>query len=155
MDWSLFEIRLSPPQSFTRYRQIELDLQRMQVYQGVAENRRLAERFKFTRYLGLSEDELIENEKLWSEENADKLKKKTGASPAESASGDGLGAVGIRPGDEGMPSDLEMPPEEGEMPEGGAPNMPGGPQAGPAGEAAPGGAPGAAGGAMGAGGGPV
>ena len=136
MDWGLFELRFSPPQSFTRYRQIELDGQRMQVYQGVAENRRLSERFKFTRYLGLSEEELIENEKLWSEENAAKLKQKTGASPAETEGGDGLGAVGIRPGDEGLPPDMEMP--EGEEGDGTAgPNMPGGPSAAPPGEAAP------------------
>ena len=141
---SLFDLRFSPPQSFTRYRQIELDSQRMQVYAGVSENRRLSERFKFTRYLGLTEDEVIENEKLWSEENAAKLKQKTGASPAEADAGAGLGDVGLHAGGDEMP-DMEMPPEEGAEQAG----MPGGPQAGTPGEAAPGGAPPAGGGAMG------
>jgi hypothetical protein len=145
MEWSLFDLRFSPPQSFTRYRQIELDSQRMQVYAGVSENRRLSERFKFTRYLGLSEDELIENEKLWSEENAAKLKQKTGASPAESEVGAGLGDVGLHAGDGEMPPDMEMPPEEGAEQAG----MPGGPQAGTPGEPAAGGAAPAGGGAMG------
>jgi hypothetical protein len=110
----LFELRFNPPQSFTRYRQIELDTQRVAVYQGVAENKKLSERFKFKRFLGLSEDEIIENEEMWSEENADKLKKKTGASPAEIGQGDGLGAVGIHP--EGDMSAM------GEMPEANVPD---------------------------------
>ncbi len=139
MDWGLFELQFRPPQSFTRYRQIELDAQRVQVYQGVSENRRLAERFKLTRFLGLTEDELIENEKMWAEENSDKLKRKTGATPAEEGGVDGLSSVGLRPmGDEGMPPDMGMPPE-GEMPpEGGI--GPGGP-AGAPGPASPGTAP--------------
>jgi Bacteriophage T4-like portal protein (Gp20) len=128
---SLFELQFNPPQSFTRYRQIELDTQRVAVYQGVAENKKLAERFKLKRFLGLSEDEIIENEEMWAEENADKLKKKTGASPAEGGAGEGLSAVGIHPeGDMGMGA--EMP--EGDMPDGtdpeggagGAPVAPGG-----------------------------
>lgn len=142
MDWGLFELQFRPPQSFTKYRQIELDSQRVQVYQGVSENRRLAERFKLTRFLGLTEDELIENEKLWSEENADKLKRKTGSTSAEGG-GDGLSAVGVRPmGDDGMPPDMEMPPEEGDMPPEGGPGGPGGPAPAPGGPA-PGGAGGA------------
>jgi Bacteriophage T4-like portal protein (Gp20) len=130
IEWSLFELRFAPPQSFTRYRQIELDSQRVQVYSGVSENRRLSERFKFKKYLGLSEDEMIENEKLWSEENAAKLKQKVGQSPAESEGGEGLGAVGIHPGDE-LPPEM---PAEGEAGMGG---MPGGEGAGAPGGGAP------------------
>jgi len=144
IEWSLFELRFSPPQSFTRYRQIELDTQRVGVYSSVSENRRLSERFKFKKYLGLSEDEMIENEKLWSEENAAKLKQKVGASPAESEGGEGLGAVGIHPGDEMPP---EMPPEG----EAGMEGMPGGEGAGMPGAAAPpapGGSPAAGGAGM-------
>ncbi|PWT79920.1 MAG: hypothetical protein C5B44_06185 [Acidobacteria bacterium] len=145
IEWSLFELRFAPPQSFTRYRQIELDSQRVQVYSGVSENRRLSERFKFKKYLGLTEDEMMENEKLWSEENAAKLKQKVGSSPAESEGGEGLGAVGIHPGDELPP---EMPPEgdmagSAEAAGGGAPGMPG-----PAAPPAPAGAPAAGGAGM-------
>ena len=125
MDWGLFELQFRPPQSFTKYRQIELDAQSVQVYQGVAENKRLSERFKLKRFLGLSEDEMIENEKLWSEENAEKLKRKTGGSPADQPV-DGLSAVGVRPMGDEMPPD--MPPEEGgeEMPPGPEGAAPGG-----------------------------
>jgi hypothetical protein len=112
MEWSLFDLQFSPPQSFTRYRQIELDAQRVQVYQGVSENKRLAERFKLERFLGLTEDEILRNEELWAEENASKLKAKTGSSPAEGGAGEGLSAVGMRPmGDEAPPE--SMPDETG------------------------------------------
>lgn len=144
---SLFELHFNPPQSFTRYRQIELDAQRVQVYQGLAENKKLSERFKLKRYLGLNDDEIIENETMWSEENADKIKAKTGTSPAEGGSQDGLGAVGLHPGD-----GMDLPPEdmpEGDLqpPDGSAP--PGGPMGGMGGGAPPagGGIPSAGGGA--------
>jgi intein/homing endonuclease len=124
MDWSLFELRFTPPQSFTRYRQIELDSQRVQVYQGVSENKHLAERYKLKRFLGLTDDEMLENEKLWAEENSDKLKKKTGSTPAESGmAADGLSSVGVRPMGDDMSGEMppEMPPEGGEMGPDGAP----------------------------------
>jgi hypothetical protein len=132
----LFELHFNEPQSFTRYRQIEIDSQRIQVYQGVAENKKISERYKLKRYLGWSEDDIIENEEMWAEENADKMKKKTGSSPAEIGSGDGLSSVGIHPGD-----DMGAMPPEGEMPEGTEPPPTDGtaPAPAPAG-AAPGGA---------------
>lgn len=130
---SLFELRFSPPQSFTRYRQIELDSQRVQVYQGVAENKFLSQRFKLERYLGLTEEEIIENERLWSEENAEKLKKKTGSTPAENDMSAGLGSVGVRSGDEGLPPDLDMPPEDQNMDQTGTDQAPGGPGPAPPG----------------------
>jgi intein/homing endonuclease len=134
---SLFELRFNPPQSFTRYRQIELDSQRVGVYQGVAENKKLSERFKLQRYLGLSEDELIENEELWAEENADRLRRKTGASPAESDAGAGLSAVGLHPeGDLGGLDDMPAADEGMEGPET-APGGPGAGAGGPMGAPAP------------------
>lgn len=97
IDESLFELQFHAPQNFTKYRQIELDLQQTQVYSQVRDIKILAERFKLTRFLGLREDELLENEKLWAEENANKLKKTTGATPAESEPEGDLGSVGVRP----------------------------------------------------------
>lgn len=134
MDWSLFELQFRPPQSFTKYRQIELDAQRVQVYQGVSDNKKLSERFKLLRFLGLTEDEMVENERMWSEENADKIKKKTGNSGGNQQQMDGLSSVGIRPMDDGMSGmnvDMNGLPEEpmpdmgGQPP--GSPPGPGGP----------------------------
>lgn len=144
---SLFELQFNPPQNFAKYRQIELDSQQVGVYQQVSENKKLSERFKLKRFLNLTEDELIENEKLWAEENAAKLKRTTGSTPAETNAGEtDLSAVGIRPGDD---FGMDMPPmdAEGDLggdmgdmppPEGGA--MPGAPMGGapaPGGAAAP------------------
>jgi hypothetical protein len=122
---SLFELKFNPPQNFTKYRQIELDTQQMGVYSQVAENKKLSERFKFKRFLNLSEDEILENEKLWKEENAAKLKKAVGSSVAENEPEGDLSSVGIRMPDDGGMDDLggeEMPPEDGaggEAPPGG------------------------------------
>lgn len=99
----LFELMFNPPQNFTKYRQIELDSQQMGVYTQVADNKRLSERFKLKRFLNLTEEEILENERLWAEENPGKVKAATGSTEMNGggASGaDGLGSVGIRSGDE-------------------------------------------------------
>lgn len=94
----LFELQFNEPQNFTKYRQIELDQAQVGVYQMVADNRKLSERFKLKRFMNLSDEDILENERLWSEENAAKLKKATGSSPAETdTSGGDLSSVGIRP----------------------------------------------------------
>lgn len=136
----LFEITFNEPQSFTKYRQLELDAQRISNYSSVAENRKISERIKFKRYLGWSDDEIIENEKMWSEENAEKLKRKTGSSPAEANMGDGLSSVGLHPeggmDDMGLGDMGEEPTDEGLGAPGGAP-----PPGGPGGAAPPPGGP--------------
>jgi hypothetical protein len=131
LEWSLFRLQFTEPQSFTKYRQMELDSQRVQIYSSVAENKILAQRTKLKRYLGFTDDEVIENEKAWAEENAAKLKKKTGATPAETEAQAGLGDIGLHGGDMEAPPE-ELPPED-EMAAGGpgAPGaMPGGAGAG-------------------------
>ena len=81
-----------------------------------------SKRFLMKRYLGMSEQEMSENENMWLEERGD----------AENAPTDDLGlrSVGVTPG--GLDSDLGAiaPPEGGEEGVGGAPGS------------APGGAPG-------------
>lgn len=156
---SLFELQFNEPQNFTKYRQVELDQAQVGVYQMVADNRRLSERFKLKRFLNLSEDELLENERLWSEENAAKLKRSTGSTPAEDGMGAGsagLPDIGIRPPGDDMMGDLS-PPDDGmggesmDGMDGGGP-PPGGPGPGPGpspGGAPPSGPPGGGGGPLG------
>ncbi len=120
IDNSIFELQFNPPQNFGKYRQIELDSQQMGVYAQVADNKKLAERFKLKRYLNLTEEELLENERLWAEENAAKIKKATGATPAETNAEGDLSSVGLRAGDMNMnfgggPEDMGMEGEEGDM----------------------------------------
>lgn len=135
IDPNLFEVTFCPPQNFTKYREIEIKLQQVQLYSQIAGNKRLSERFKLMHFLGLTEDQLIENETLWREENAEKLRKVTGSTPAEADSDNGdLTSIGIRPqmdiditnmgGPDLPPEGEEMPSEEGGMgvaPSGAAP----------------------------------
>lgn len=155
IDSEIFDLRFNPPQSFSKYRQAEVDMAQVGVYSQIADNKKLSERFKLMRFLGLTEEEIQENERMWKEENASKLKKATGNGPEDESQAD-LGAVGIRPsGDFGdMGGDLgddlggEGGPEGGAAP-GGDPaaggDMGGGGMAG----GPPGGAPPAAGGPLG------
>jgi hypothetical protein len=140
---SLFELRFLPPQNFTKYRQIEIDQAQVGVFQMVSEVKWMAKRMAAKRYLDWSDDEILENERLWQEENPTKLKSATGSTPAESGMGGAdLSAVGIRPPGDDMMGD--MPTGEGEMPpEGGPTGAPGGPSGG----APPGGGGGSSGGA--------
>lgn len=99
IDNDMFELKFHPPQNFAKYRQIELDLQQTQVYSQVAQNTKLSERFKLKRFLNLTEEEVLENERLWAEENPGKIKRKTGTSPAENPDDTGLSAIGLRGGE--------------------------------------------------------
>jgi hypothetical protein len=106
---SLFEMTFNPPQNFTKYRQIELDQAQMNVYAQIADNKKLAERFKFKRFLNLTEDEILENERLWAEENPGKMKSAVGSTAADGASPDGLSSVGVSSG----AGDFDLGGEEG------------------------------------------
>lgn len=101
IDSSIFELRFNPPQNFTKYRQIEIDAQQMQVYQAIQDNKKLSERFKLKRFLNLSEAEILESEELWKEENPDYIEKQTGQNPIDSAPQADLSDAGIRGVDDG------------------------------------------------------
>lgn len=146
---SSFELAFNPPQSFSEYRKMGIDQERINVFGGIMNTdaaKYLSKRFALERYLGWTQEDILENERMWKEENAKKVQDKTGVAPM-SQDQVGLGAVGVRPemempGMEGAPEMPEAPPE-GEAPAGEAPGAPppapapGGPEAAPA----PGGAP--------------
>ena len=124
IDNQLFDLIFNEPQNFASYRQAEVDSARINTFTQLEQFPYLSKRFLMTRYLGLTEAEMSDNERMWSEEQGD-----VDNAPAEEA---GLRSVGVSPG--GMQSDLdnlETPPDPGA--EGGDP------EAAPAGEA-PGGA---------------
>lgn len=89
---SLFELAFVEPQSFSQYRTIEIDQQRANLYGSLEGASYLSKRFILQRYLGMTEEEILENETLWDEEN-----NKQG-SPTSSATDD-LSAMGIRSSD--------------------------------------------------------
>lgn len=98
IDSGLFELRFSEPQSFSRYRQIEIDSARINIFQPLADVPYLSKRFLLQRYLDLSEDEILENEKLWKEENKDKVASGKAGSDSSGGMGPvGLDSVGVRP----------------------------------------------------------
>jgi hypothetical protein len=69
IDSNLFEVKFQPPQNFASYRQAELDNQRINTYGTISQQTYISKRFALKRYLGLSEEEVAENERLWAEEN--------------------------------------------------------------------------------------
>lgn len=73
IDSGMFDIRLTEPQSFSQYRQIDIDSARAGLFSQIGESSYISKRFALKKYLGLSEAEILENEKMWMEENKDKV----------------------------------------------------------------------------------
>lgn len=63
-----FDIEFLEPQSFGDYRQIEKDTAQLSVFSSVAGTSYLSKRFMMERFMGLTQDEIKRNEKLWKEE---------------------------------------------------------------------------------------
>jgi hypothetical protein len=97
IDSSLFELKFNPPQNFAAYRQAELDTTRVTVFAQLQEIPHMSKRFAMKRYLGLTQEEITENEALWREENGNKLQ------PATDAASE-MRSAGITPG--GMAADM-------------------------------------------------
>lgn len=136
IDSSLFDIKFNAPQNFASYRQSELDTARVSVFQSMEAFPYISKRFAMTRFLGLSEEEIEENQRMWFEERE---------APEDSeTSGSDLRSIGISQGD--LETDSETAedmtePEEGGMPPEMGPAV-GGPESMPAGGAgSPAGAP--------------
>jgi hypothetical protein len=69
IDSGLFTLEFNPPQNFAAYRQSELDNARVSVFQTMEQIPYISKRFAMERFLGLSEEEITKNEKLWREEH--------------------------------------------------------------------------------------
>jgi len=119
LDTSTFKLQFLPPQSFSEYRDIEINNARAAVFGQLAEVNYLSRRFVLKKYLGLTDEEIVENETMWTQENPDAGLPST-ATGGDSMSGD-LSSVGIeRPTDDDMgqiagieASAAEPAPEEG------------------------------------------
>ena len=132
IDASTFDLRFLPPQNFAAYRETELNASRASVFTQLAEVPFLSRRFVLSKYLGLEEDEIVENEEMWLEENPEQHEAAgVGAEDMMSAGTAGgigtneLGAVGVQPPTEGGE---EAPPPEGGEAGGEAPPPEGAPQ---------------------------
>lgn len=131
IDSGLFTLQFNEPQNFSKYRQAEVDQARIATFTALEQIPYMSKRFLMERYLGLSKEEMQQNEEQWAEEQKD-----TDLAPPPGAD---LRSVGVTPG--GLGSDMEaVAPMDGEGEEGAAPgaDMGGMPGAAPAGGAAAG-----------------
>jgi hypothetical protein len=97
VDSGLFELKFNAPQNFAAYRQSELDTARAATFAQLQEIPHMSKRFAMKRFLGMTQDEITENEKLWREEQGARL------APATDAAAE-MRSAGITPG--GMSADL-------------------------------------------------
>ena len=99
--------------NFASTRQSALDTERINTFNTIQQIPFVSNRFALKRFLGLSEEELAENERLWAEENG------KGQPTSTDAAGElrsaGLSAAGIE-GDLGSLDDMTAPDDmEGDM----------------------------------------
>jgi hypothetical protein len=107
IDSGLFKLSFNPPQNFAAYRQSELDTARVATFTSMEAFPYISKRFAMERFLGLSEEEITQNEKMWREEN--------GKEPLEEPKGSDLRSVGVSnadiESDEQTGDEMEAPPE--------------------------------------------
>lgn len=115
IDSSIFELRFVEPQSFSTYKEIEIHSARANVFGALEGVPYMSRRFILEKYLGWTQSEILENERMWEEEHEEGVEPEPDAMP-------GLGAVGVRgfdvPGGEPPmdmmgPEGTEAPPEAG------------------------------------------
>ena len=101
IDSNLFTLEFNPPQNFAAYRQTELDTARVSTFTSIEQYPYISKRFALERFLGLTEEEINKNEKMWREEN----NKEIDTDPE----GKDLRSIGISAGD------IETDTETGEQ----------------------------------------
>ena len=111
----MFDLKMQPPQNFASYRQSELDNARVPTYTQMSAIPYISNRFALKRFLGMTEEELAENERLWKEENDENLTPvptdAAGEMRTAGISGAGIGADMGGMEDEDL--EAEVPPEDG------------------------------------------
>ena len=108
IDNNLFELQFNPPMNFASSRQATIDAERINTFNTIQAVPFMSKRFAMRRFLGLTDEEVAENERLWGEENGEGHPSHTDA--AGELRSAGLSAAGIE-GDLGMAGDLQAPDE--------------------------------------------
>jgi hypothetical protein len=106
IDSTLFDIKFNPPLNFASSRQAALDTERINTFNTIQAVPYVSHRFALKRFLGLTDDEIAENERLWAEEQGDG--NPTGTDSAGELRSAGLSAGGLA-GDIESESDLTAP----------------------------------------------
>jgi hypothetical protein len=133
IDSALFDLKFNPPMNFASSRQAAMDTERINTFNTVQAIPYISKRFALKRYLGLTEEEIAENERLWAEEKAEAIPEHTDA--AGELRSAGLSMAGIQADTsnaeaEAAPADMVPGAEAGAPPppvSGGAPPMPASP----------------------------
>jgi hypothetical protein len=94
IDTAMFDLKFQPPQNFASYRQSEIDNARIPTFTQMSAIPYISNRFAMQRFLGMSEEELAENERLWREENEENLEPTPGDPSAEMRDA-GISSAGI------------------------------------------------------------
>jgi hypothetical protein len=132
LDPNIFELQFNPPMNFASSRQAAIDAERINTFNTIQAVPFMSKRFALKRFLGLTDEEVAENERFWAEENG------KGQPTSTDAAGElrsaGLSAAGME-GDADAAGDLSAPEDMGA--EGEAAPQPGAAAAPPAAGAAP------------------
>ena len=131
IDESLFELKFNPPLNFASTRQSALDAERISTFGTIQQIPFISNRFALKRFLGLTDEEIADNERLWGEENGKGQPTFTDAAgelrsaglSAAGIEGD-LGAAGDLSGPEDLEGEAPIEGEEGTSPVGGTPIAP-------------------------------
>lgn len=83
IDVHSFRLRFPEPQNFAKYRQIEIDQARMSIFNSLQNVPWLSKRFVASRFLGMTQDEIVENEKLRLEEMGITVEPSSAAGPGQ------------------------------------------------------------------------
>ena len=69
IDSNLFELQFNPPMNFASSRQATIDAERINTFNTIQAVPYISKRFAVKRFLGLTDEEIAENERLWADEN--------------------------------------------------------------------------------------
>jgi hypothetical protein len=71
IDNNIFDLKFNPPQNFASYRQSEMDTARVNTFNTLLAVPFMSRRFALKRFMGLTSEEIAQNESMWKEENID------------------------------------------------------------------------------------
>jgi hypothetical protein len=131
IDSNIFELKFNPPLNFASSKQASIDAERINTFNTIQAVPFVSKRFALKRFLGLTDEEIAENERFWAEENG--KGEPTSTDSAGELRSAGLSASGIE-GDLGAAGDMSAPEDmAAENPEGapGAGAVPGASAASP------------------------
>lgn len=100
IDMSMFELNFNAPENFGVYAKLERDAAAINVYTPLAELKHFSKRWLMLNKLGMTEEEINENERMWREENRDATKGTAADDDFAGGAPVGMEGIGVRPEDD-------------------------------------------------------